>query len=193
MTGRVWYGIAAALFAVTMLAFGGFVWSRVSALADELPQMVAPGTADMMLAQPGTYTVFHERVSVFDGRFYRSASDIAGLQVAVRSAAGTPLAVRPPGGNMSYSVGGREGVSIAAFDVSEPGWYRIGASMAGQRQVTPFVLAVGHEFGGNLVRTVLIALAIALAGFGPAIAIACITYINRRKAQRAPAAIAGAA
>ena len=183
MTSRRWYLVASVVFLLGAGVFGAFLWTRLGALAEELPQMVAPGAADMLLAEPGTYTVFQETVSTFDGRIYRSG-DIAGLVLAVRAAGGGALAVRPPAASMNYSLAGREGVAIAAFDVTEPGWYRITATSEGGRQLSPFVLALGRDFGTRLLGTVLGGLGILFGTLAVAVPIAALTYMHRRRLRR---------
>jgi hypothetical protein len=183
MTGRRWYVVALVVFLVGAGVLGAFLWTRLGSLGEELRQMVAPGAADMLLAEPGTYTVFHETVSTFDGRIYRSG-DIAGLVVAVRGGGGGTLAVRPPAASMTYSLAGREGVAIAAFDVTEPGWHRITAATEGGRQLSPFVLALGRDFGTKLAGTVLGGLGILFGTLAVAVAIASVTYMHRRRLRR---------
>ena len=187
MPGRAWYWIAAAIFVVGASAAAIFLWSRLTGLENQLTQVLVPGSADVVLEKPGTYTIFHEKVSVFDGRYY-TADSISGLTFAVATLPdGTPVALTVPGASTSYQIAGRSGVGVLAFEIVEPGSYRLSARYDDGRQEPKTVLAIGRNFVGNLLATIFGSLAIGFASAGIAIAIATVTYLKRRAAIRASA------
>ena len=184
MPGRRWYAVAAGIFVLGMGAFALFLFTKLKDLGSELEQVVVPGEAELAL-DPGTYTIFHEHQSVVDGRYYSAPEAVPGLRVRVLSAAtGEALPVRPPGATSSYSIGGRSGVAIFAFDVPKPGRYRVVADVSDGDE-GPFVLALGKGFGRRLVTTILAAIGIAFLSFVAAMWVAIATFIKRRRAARA--------
>jgi hypothetical protein len=182
--GRKWYLIAGAVFLLGMLLFGTFLFLRLHGLGDELPRFVVPGTSEFQLAEPGTYTIFHETGGVVDGRYY-AAADISGLTVDVISAAtGNSIPLEPPGASSTYELGGRSGSAILTFEISEPGPYRITGMYPDGRSEPAAVLAVGHNFGRKLVLTIVSGIAIAFGSFALAVLIAAVTFVKRRRARR---------
>ena len=184
MPGRKWYLIAVAVFVLGGILAAAFAFVRLSGLEDEMPQIVVPGSSEIVLEEPGAYTIFHEAESFVDGRYY-SAADISGLSVEVVSAeTGESVPLEPAGANTTYSLGGRAGRSVLGFDIAEPGAYRFTGSYDDGRSEPVTVLAVGHGFGRKLVLTIVGAIGIGFLTAGLAIAIAVITFIKRRRARR---------
>lgn len=184
MPGRRWYAAAAAVFLLTSAVAAWFLYSRMQALGAALPQVVVPGSAELPLREPGTYTIFHERESVLDGRYY-SSGDISGLRVELASGTtGELVPLRAPTGSTSYSLGGRSGVSIFSFEIEEAGPYRLTATFLAGGVENRTVLAVGHNFGTKLVMAILGTMAIGLAGFIIAVTIAALTWQRRRRTSR---------
>ncbi|MFZ5792696.1 MAG: hypothetical protein ACOY3L_18550 [Pseudomonadota bacterium] len=184
MPGRQWYVLAAAIFIAGAAAAGMHLYSRLPALALELPQFVVPGSAEIDLPEPGTYTIFHERVSVVDGRYYQ-ADDVSGLRITIESEdTGAVVALTAPSMTTSYEFGGRSGVSILSFELDAPGRYRLAAAYGNGQRAPAVVLAVGHGFVGKLMAMILSTMAIGLGSAALAIAIAVVTLLKRRKAHR---------
>jgi hypothetical protein len=151
-------------------------------------QVVVPGEHEIHLSDSGTYTVFYEYRSEVDGRVYATAQSLSGLLVALRSKDDfTEVALSSPSGSTTYSVGGRAGVSVLKFEIDEPGTYVLSADYAPGADGPDVVLAIGKL---NLLRTILIALAIV---FGPLIAGAFVivrAFLQRRKATKESAGTA---
>lgn len=185
MTSRLWY--LTALLALLLGAAGAVavIWNGISGIGSGLTRIVVPGTAELTFDAPGSYTVFHEPESVVDGKLY-SAASVDGLRVAIVAAeGGEKLAVTSPGGSTRYSVGGHSGVSVLAFDIPRAGRYRLVAAYDGGRTTPVTVLAVGRNFVGRLVLTILTAVGCVFAGFGTALTVTLITYFQRRRMRRA--------
>jgi hypothetical protein len=187
MPGRKWYAIAAGVFLAGMALFGLFLFMRLMGLTGELQQVVVPGEAELVLDEPGSYTIFHERESVVDGRYYSSPEEISGLEVrVVSSATGAPVQLEAPGASTTYSLGGRAGVSIFSFTIEKPGRYHLSAGYPGGVEGGQLVLAVGHGFGRKLVETILGGVGIGFASFALAVTIAGVTFWKRRKGAGVP-------
>ena len=183
---RAWYLVSVAIATVSIAAFAYFLSWRLDALPGKLMHLVVPGQTDLDLVRTGTYSIFHERQSVFDGQLL-SSHDIAGLRVSVRSASADDLPLAPAAASATYSIGARAGVAIFEFEVREPGTYRLTADYDGGRALPRAVLAVGLDFIRELDATVLGGIAIFVTGLLGAAALAMVVFVRRRKARRAGA------
>jgi len=184
--GRRWYVVAAVVALAGWTAMALFLVSRIGDSTARMMRMLAPGQTDLLLKEPGTYTIFHEYQSTFEGRVY-DVESISGLIIAVQSGGTTVPLVRSTS-NTRYSIASAAGRSLFDFEVRVPGTYRISASYDGGRKEPQTVLAIDHGFVGSLVMTILGAMAMAFGGMGIAVAIAVAVFIKRRRARLAAAA-----
>ena len=185
MPGRKWYWLGAAVAVVGIAGFISLMVSRLGGIDDKLSQMLAPGKLEMVFAEAATYTIFHEHESVFQERHYSSAEVVSGLAVRVVSGVGgVPVKVEAADVNASYTLEGRAGVAILEFEIAQPGPYRISAAYADGSRKPQVVLAIGHDFLGELLVTVFGGLAIMFSSLGGAGAIIAVTAIKRDKAIR---------
>ena len=183
MPGRKWYWVAGLVGVVGVAAFAILLIGSILGIGDELEQMLAPGKAEFVFSEPGTYTVFHEHETVFEGRYYSSPAIVSGLTVKVSpKAGGAAVEVRPAGDNSNYAINGREGISIFEFEIVELGLYRVTAAYADNRRSPEVVLAISHDFMGKLLITIIGCFAIIIVSLGGAIAIAIVTYRKREDA-----------
>jgi hypothetical protein len=174
----------AALLAGTIRA-GMAIWSGIPRMQNALTRIVVPGTSELTLAEPGSYTIYHEYESVIDGRIY-SSQNISGLEVGlVEEDGGAMIPIVPSSGSTRYSVSGHSGVSVLNFTISLPGKYRLTAAYGAGRSGPTTVLAIGQGLLGRLLLTIFAAIGLSFAGFGAALAIGLITFFKRRRMQRA--------
>lgn len=107
-------GVAAAL---------GMGYFAISGIRENAVRMLAPGTREIACDEPGTYTIFHEYQSEFDGKVYSQAKGSVELRCTVtRKDDGTEIPVRLPT-QVTYTYGSREGISVWAFTVDTVGTY----------------------------------------------------------------------
>ena len=186
MPGRKWNWVAGAVGVAGAAGFVSLLLSGIGDIGDALRQMRAPGEIELALDVPGTYTIFHEYESVFEGRYYASPAAVSGLEVRVTPlAGGAVVAVRGAGSNANFALAGRSGVSIFEFAIADPGPYRVSAAYAGGGDSPAVVLAIGHDFMGKLLAIILGGFGIMIAGLGGAGAIAAVTYVKRERAMTA--------
>jgi hypothetical protein len=165
MPGRQRYWIAAALVVAGFVTSGVFLNARLGKIAEGMSQLVIPGTAELMLEVPGTYTIYHEARSVVDGRHYATPDNVSSVTVDVLSlGTGQPIEVGAPASHTSYSVGGRSGESILACEIRAPVSYRIVAFHEGGDPDAPVVLAIGQGATARLMSTILGAVGFVLLG-----------------------------
>jgi hypothetical protein len=185
MTSRIWYVVAAAALLAGAVGAGMTIWSGIAGLTNALTRVVVPGTSELTLAEPGSYTIYHEYESVIDGRIYNS-QNVDGLQVSLtEEEGGVTVPVAPASASTRYSLGGHSGVSVLSFDIIRPGKYRLIAAYGAGRSGATAVLAIGQGFLGRLLLTIFAAIGLAFAGFAAALAIVLITFFKRRRIQRA--------
>ena len=184
MPGRKWYGIALLLILVGGALAVLMVYSRLSGLADRVPQIVVPGSADLTLSRPGTYTIYLERDAVVNGRLYSTADAIQDLRVRISSAGGSPIEMITPSVNSNYSISGRSGRAVLAFTISEPGQYHFRAGYPDGSIEPQGVLAVGFGVPEMILSTILQGMAIAGTGFVLGVIVAIVTFVRRRTLQR---------
>lgn len=144
------------------------------------------GEVELDLDEPGEYIIFYENESYFDGRFYRTAEQIPGLEIAVvEKASGRRLRTYPPAGSLAYSLGGRSGRAIMAFKADEAGIYAINASYPSGHG-PQVILAAGKEIIEGMLWMIMISLSIVLGSLLIAAAITYKTYTERKRALERP-------
>lgn len=180
--GRGWYILACALVFAAVAAMAIFILARISGIGAALLQVVVPGQAELRLDKTGDYTIFHEYLSVVDGKIYESMS-ISGLRVTVTAPDGSALALSSPTATGRYNVSGRSGVSVFTFKVVSPGTYRLAAFYEDGRNEPRTVLAVGSGFVGGILLTVLGAFLIMIVGVGAGVTLAVTVYQRRKRAR----------
>lgn len=181
---RWWYLLAMAIALVGVAGMIAFMLPRLLGMADALIQVVVPGDVELSLDEPGTYTIFHERHSVVGDRLYVS-ENISGLRVLVTAlSAGKEIPILPTAASQTYSIGGRSGTSAFAFEISEPGRYRLVAAYEDGSTQPKVVLAIGQGFLRDLLLTVLGSLAILFTCMAAAVFVA-VMVSQKRKAARA--------
>ena len=95
-------------------------------LADPKRQVLAPGDAEVYFAEAGTYTIFHEYRSVFDGERYVGSPAAEGLRVRMtEKATGEEAALKPVAPTAKYASRGGKGESLYEAAIGAPGSYRV--------------------------------------------------------------------
>src|SRR5687767_4230709 len=141
LLSRGWYAVAFVIAMITWATVAIVLGSRLSGSAERMIRVIVPGETELRLNEAGTYTVFHEYRSNFEGRDY-AVDDISGLTVTVRSGAGsTPLPTRV-GTRTSYQLKTRYGRSLLQFDAATPGAYVITGAYADGRREPQTILAI---------------------------------------------------
>ena len=183
MRSPIWFVVAAVIGVGGFVIAGFNLFSGLGAFEGRMMQVVMPGSVTLNLSEAGTYTVFHERRSVVDGKSYSSDST-AGLRLSVFAPDGTDLDLTPSSGS-TYTFNGREGRSLATFRVATPGLYRVTGTLPNGRTEPKVVLALGAGVLGGMFRMIGLSIAFAIGGVAVAALIVILTVIGRGKARRA--------
>lgn len=101
------------------------IYDGVQHLIGETHRILTPADTYIDL-KDGSYTVFHEHISSYDGKFITtSTEDINGLTFKVTDSEGGKIEVSSSKINSTYTVNSRQGYSIFSFDIEQAGRYHI--------------------------------------------------------------------
>jgi hypothetical protein len=184
---RLWYFAAPVVFVAGVLGARDLISTRLDAVAASMRRFVVPGTVELTLEQPGTYTIYHEASGVIDGKLYVS-ENVNGLQVRVAAVPGdAPVPVSTPGGSETYSLSGASGVAVLAFDAAAAGRYRLTAGYDGGKTEPKVVLMVARGMLRRMMSAIFAGIAPGFGGFAVALAIIITTAVKRGQARKAAA------
>ena len=130
---------------IGFIFFVVFLFKQINEQAPKI-QLVVPGTHEIELSKPGTYTVFYEYRSVLESKVYVTGEALpAELLVTLYSRAGAKeVDLKQPSMNNTYNIGGRAALSLLEFNIDNPGTYIINARYAGDVEKPDIVLAIGQ-------------------------------------------------
>jgi hypothetical protein len=186
MRNPLWFGVAGVIALAGFAAAALYVMPRIATIDQGTIRVVVPGNAVFTLDRPGRYTIFHELRSVVDGRAYDSRS-VDGLRATlVTEAGGAPVALVTPNVSSEYEMGSRIGRSFLAFDIDQPGRYRLSASWLNGAAEPKLVLAVNQGLMGGMFKLVFGAIGIASMGLGLAVLLVLFVVQQRLKARGLP-------
>jgi hypothetical protein len=182
MRRSLWFVVAGL---IALAGFAGalfYLMPRLSAADSAMIRVVMPGNAVLTLDKAGRYTIYHEKKSTVDGRYYASGT-VSGLQLLLtEEATRAPVALTEPAMATNYTIGNRSGTSIYAFTVDRPGRYRLAGDFANARSEPRAVLAIEQGMLGEMFSLIFGTIAIAFAGLGIAGAIVLVVLWQRSKA-----------
>ncbi len=182
---RGYYGLAVVVVVAGFGLFGVTLWKGLSGMGTKLQQVVAPGRAEITLAEPGDYTIFYEHQSVMGNRVYSTGDSVPGLEcMLVSKSSGSPVELRRSGVNSTYSFGGRSGKSVFDFHIDQPGVYEIASGYPEGHEGEEVVLAIGKGIATDILVTIFGGLAVVFGSIALAVAIAVITAVKRQNAQK---------
>ncbi|MDT4966447.1 MAG: hypothetical protein QOJ64_1184 [Acidobacteriota bacterium] len=183
---RAYYLLALLVLIVGVTAFVIFLIKGIGGITDKLVQMEAPGTAEMNFAEPGTYTIFYEPESVFEGKVYNTRGNFSGVWCTVVSKeTNSPVRLDQSSMNTTYTVGNRSGMSLLDFEIDRPGIYEVSAAYRDNPDRPKIVLAIGHGVSKSIATTVIVGIAIMFGTVILALLIGILTLVKRRRAKKA--------
>lgn len=186
MRSPIWFVVAGL---IALVGFAGallYVMPRLGAADAGMIRVVVPGNAVLTLDKAGQYTIYHEKKSTVDGRYYASET-VSGLRLRLADeATGTPVKLTEPAVAANYTIGNKTGSSIYAFTIDRAGRYRLAADLAEGRSEPKAVLAIEQGMLGEMFSLIFGTMAIAFAGLGVAGAIVLVVLWRRSKAVPKP-------
>ncbi|MBY0323598.1 MAG: hypothetical protein K2X72_33080 [Reyranella sp.] len=182
MRSPLWFVVAGLIALAGFAGAAFYVMPRLEAVDSATIRVVVPGAALLILDKAGRYTIYHEKKSTVDGRYYASDT-VNGLRLGlIDEATREPVRLTEPAMQSSYTVGNRSGTSIYAFEIDRPGRYRLAADLADGRNEPKAVLAIEQGMLGEMFSLIFGTIAIAFAGLGVAGAIVLVVLWRRSKA-----------
>ena len=182
MRSPLWFVVAGL---IALAGFAGalvYLAPRLGNAEQRMIRVVVPGNAVLTLDKAGRYTIYHEKKSTVDGRYYASET-VNGLRLRLaEEATGASVTLTEPAMAANYTIGNRTGTSIYAFTIERPGRYRLAADLAEGRSEPKAVLAFEQGVMGEMVGVIFGTMAIAFAGLGVAGAIVLVVLWRRAKA-----------
>jgi hypothetical protein len=143
-------GVAVVGAAIIVLS----VWGLRSGFPFNTTRVIAPGSSELTLGQPGTYMIAYESRSTLDGRVFNTGA-LPPMRIAVLSAEGQEVPVNTRGIAFTYDSQSREGKAVARFTVKEPGQYTLTSEKTSQDGAAEVVLAIGRDTTGRFVLSIL--------------------------------------
>jgi uncharacterized membrane protein len=181
--GLGWYALAGALFLLGIGVAAALVW-RFVATFEEPARFLAPGAAQVTIARPGDYVIWHEYRTVYEGRsFDIPAAMPHGARYVVQAPDGGSIAVQPYGGMSTEGAGGRS-VSVARFEAELPGPHRVAVEGAFE----PRVIAVGPHRLWPLLKLIAAVCAALAIGLGLAVVAGLYGFLGAVQAPASGAA-----
>jgi hypothetical protein len=188
MRSPLWFVVAGVIALASFVAAGVYLMPRLATIDQGTIRVVVPGNVVIALDKPGHYTIFHERRSLVDGRYYDSRS-VDGLSVTLSAeAGGAPVVLAQPTLSSQYEMGSRQGVSFLEFNIGQPGRYRLSANLANGAAEPKVVLAFSQGFMPGMFGLILTTLGIVFIGLGLAGLLVLLVIWRRSKAVAKPAA-----
>ena len=154
MRSPLWFVVAGL---IALAGFAGalfYVMPRLAAADSATIRVVVPGNAVLTLGKVGRYTIYHEKKSTVDGRYYASET-VNGLRLSlIDEATRAPVTLTEPAMSSTYTIGNRSGTSIYAFTIDRPGRYRLVADLADGRNEPKAVLAIEQGMLGEMLSLI---------------------------------------
>jgi hypothetical protein len=181
--GRAFYALGIVILIAGIGFFVMFLFTGIVGLAGRTTRVVVPGEKELVLSEPGKYTVFHEYKSVIDGKVYASSPQLADLDITLRDQASEEkVKLSPTAVSSTYNIGGRSGYGVFDFRIDRPGTYLLSANYLEDRPGPETVLAVSHGFVTDLVKLIFASIGILFGTLAVSILIIVITLVKRRNA-----------
>jgi hypothetical protein len=189
--GRKFYLPAVLSVALAALLVSLVVRGFISGFPTSAIRVTGPGTAEVTLTAPGSYTISYERQATGNagGGFETGGQPLEGIPAGtlklVPATSGAPVDLRAPSTTFTYFTENTEGQAIAEFVVDHPGTYRLTSQYSSGESGPQFTLAIAHGSPSDTVGYVLGGLAaVVLLLIGVGIAIGTfVLRVTRRKAS----------
>jgi uncharacterized Tic20 family protein len=177
---RFWYGVAALLFLIPMIAGGSTIFSTIRSYFSGGTQLTVPGETTIDVTSSGTYLIFYETSAFTE---FNIGNHLLGrdFDIAVMDlATGEELELKPAafGGTETYGTIFRQAIAEVQFDTV--GYYH--AAVAGELPERDGLLVRRVDYAA-VIKGVVWAMALFFVGFivGPVIALVVLVKRQNNK------------
>ncbi|MEO7993496.1 MAG: hypothetical protein ABI743_03785 [bacterium] len=173
----VGYGSGCLLTGLTVVAFVLFIVGGTFSLLSGGQKVVVPGNDTVMVEDPGSYYIYNEWRSDYEGGHYENPPHPVNLVVTLaKVGTGESITLQPTQmGN--YSVNGNEGVGIYNCEIKDPGMYTLEAHYTNGLSIPKLVLSFDKDMTGGILFTVFGSLSVMFIGLGIGMALLIGTTI----------------
>ncbi|MCE1245731.1 MAG: hypothetical protein LWY06_03710 [Firmicutes bacterium] len=180
--GIIYIILGVVILGIGAAGFAGFLFMSISDLSGSMVRFKAPGSIEINAEKPCRYGVYIENRSTFNGRVYNinSGYEDIGIKVTDKKT-GKEIKTETTNVRETYNIGSNTGYLRWNFNADVPGTYLIEAEYP-ESQGPDIILAVGSNFFGKVLKTVLIGLVIL---FGVIICSGALMFIGAAKLNRA--------
>jgi hypothetical protein len=142
-------------------------------------RVTAPGTAEITLAQPGTYTISYEHQTVRNEPLTSIPSEVSAMHLElVSTASSAPVSIHALPGDTGHVDGNTADVAIAEFNVDHPGTYALSARYSSGEPGPPASLRIERGSPGDPI-VALLSIFAAGASLLAALATGAVTLVLR--------------
>jgi hypothetical protein len=180
----IWYAIGALIIITGMVAALVGALHDVSGLDSKFTRFAMPGSVDLHIVEPGQYVIYYEHRSVVDGEIFQTPS-VTDIKCSVTNRSGEAVAINPTAYTATYTLGGREGTTLAEFSVPSPGTYVISCAYPSGKG-TRVALAVAPSIAGDTLAKMFKWVALALGSLGVGLVVLIVTVVRRAGPLREP-------
>ncbi len=181
--GKILYIISGIILLAGIIGFVIILFSGISSTVNTIGnRVVVPGSKEIVLDEPGKYTIYLESRSVVDGKVYERSGSVDGLICSLLSIEDEQyIKLNNSTMNSSYTMPNHEGRSIFSFEINTPGKYRLKGWFEDEEDSNKVVLAVGKGFGTKLATTILSSIGIIFGSIFLSLGLFIFTFIKRRR------------
>ena len=148
-------GVIALIVFLGGIALGvWWLFSRLTALDEELLRVAAPGEGNAFIKVPGNYTIFFESRGVMDGKVFTSNANLGDMTIQVSSPSGAIVPLHPLSTSSTYDIGSSSGFGVYSFSATVPGEYRVVSEYDEGKDYGRFNLAIGGDFTKSILIAV---------------------------------------
>lgn len=163
------------------------LWGFLSGFPVNATRVTAPGTTEITLTEPGTYTISYEQQ--VDGNAWgleQNGARGSPVQLELHSiGSGAPVSVHQLPGDVTYQLGSTEGEAIGEFSVDRAGKYSLVSRYRNGQSEPHIVLAVARGSPNVLISNLegFAAVILFLGGLGLGILTLILRILAKRRAR----------
>jgi len=159
-SGKKARGCSLIIVSILIFSFGigffiFFLMQKIKDLTEDMVRIPMPESVRVTLEKQGTYTVFYEYKSIYDGKKIYSMTSSSNLELEIKEKeTGKDIQLRRPTTNKRYSFQNRAGYGIYDFNIQKPGEYIFSGKLVSGKDER-VILAIGHGFTEKIMKIVI--------------------------------------
>jgi hypothetical protein len=160
---------------------GLFIYVLISGISEtrsSIQRFQVPGSAVLEIKEVGTYSLFHEYASVYEGKEYY-VNNLPSFNLAIRPLGSTrEIETTPLAGVMTYNFGSIQGRAIRNFEITQPGQYEFTFTYQDRSPTPKTIMAISSDLVYRILKTIFLCLVLMSIGIFLPIAIIVIYLVK---------------